>query len=300
MRGPVVTSKNSNAQAWTKKVIVSPLGPIARYHLTYAFLLSLAPIVSFGVMTMLLSIFARLNLYFLEANGLILDSQVREAYYRQVEAQVLEVSGYFILQLFVTAIASYLVMRWASAPFRGAQAQIETALTNPEALRPRSRWLSESPDFDRLVWDFSLRIKNRTPHEPSKQVPAYATNISFLAKFLLAFGTLSVLTGSVLSIFLDAIYLRIVGLALQFVPAGKVKGHYFLEQQELMQDVTWLLTGTSLLYYLVLGIVISRYMGTMIWVFSRSLAEDRFPVTIRHTDIYPTLAQTMNDARAKL
>lgn len=283
-----------------KREILPPLSPIARYHLFHTVTLSLAPILCFCVLLMLLAIFSQLNLFFLEANGLILESQVRDAYYRQVEAQVLDVIGFFLLLTGVTAVTSFLVMRWASAPFVRARQTLLTAMREPDRLRPSSPLLSESPTFDRLVWNFALRVKSGGAAVKGGKAPRFGMNFPFLGKFIFVFATLSVVTGYVMSIMLDSIYTRIISLALQFVPAAKMHAHFFLAQQEMLRDVTTILTVISVVYYVGVGVIINRYMSTMLWLFSRTIVEDRFPLTVRQSDIYPALADTLNQARGRL
>jgi hypothetical protein len=276
------------------------LSTVTKYHLEFTALLSAVPLVCGLVLLLLLTVFAKLNLYFLEASGLLIDDQLRQAYYRQVEFEMFGVIGYLLLLVLVTMVASFVVMRWATAPFLSAERMVRTAMTNPDALRPASRWLSESPAFDRLMWLFSLRVKSGGKNQEKSAPHFFGANLPFLAKFLVAFSVLSICTGYVLSIFLDSVYRRIVDLALHLLPNKKIMGHYFLAQQDILADATDITVGLALLFYFILGYRISRYMATMLQVFSRSVAEDRFPIRLRGDDIYCDLANTLNQARSKI
>lgn len=283
-----------------QRVAIPQLSDITKYHLKYTILLSAVPLVSGLVLLLLLSVFSKLNLYFLETTGMLLDNQLREAYFQQVQIETFSVVGYLLLQVCVTAVASYLVMRWATAPFTSAQRTIETALNKPDELRPASRWSSESPTFDRLIWLFSLRVKSGGENQVKDSVSSYAMNLPFLAKFLLVYGTLSVSTGYVLSIIMDSIYKRIIELAVHLTKSTGGTGHYFLAQRDMLQDATTLTVGVALVCYFFLGLSISRYMATMLYVFSRAVYEDKFPITLRSTDLYTGLAQSMNTAKRRI
>ena len=293
-------SQMSFKQKYNKTIPLPDLSPTSRYHIHYTLLLSAVPLVCGLVLILLLSVFSKLNLYFLEANGMLLDEQVRDAYFKQVELETFSVVGYLFLQVFVTAIASFVVMRWATAPFTGAQKMIRQAMANPNALKPASRWLSESPIFDRLIWLFCLRIKSGGENQVKTPLPSFGTNIPFLVKFLAVFITLSFSTGYVLSIIMESVYGRIVDLGLHLTKSTGATGHYFLAQQEMLQDANTLTTACALACYFVLGLSISRYMATMLFVFSKAVHQDRFPVTLRADDVYSELADTVNQARASI
>lgn len=281
------------------KVLFKSLSEVQRYHLFYTFVLSVVPLCCGLLLLMLISVFSNLNLYFLESNGLILNEMVREAYYRQVEAEMISVTGYLIFQVFVTGIVSYLVMRWATAPFSSAIKMVKTAMESPDQLRPNPRWLSESPAFDRIIWLFSLRIKSGGENQV-KEMVRFGTNLPFFAKFLLTFGVLSVSTGYVLSIIMDSVYKRVIELALQLVKTNNTVSHYFLAQQDILNDANTLMICVAMFFYFLLGLQISRYMATMLFVFSRAIYEDRFPITLRSVDLYTELADVLNKARNRI
>ncbi len=296
-----MSSEALEKKSFGKIEIFAPIGIIGRYHLKNTFLLSLVPLCCGMLLLLLLVTFAKLNVYFLESNGLILHEEVRDAYYKQVQLELAAGFWYLVLQLFVTAVVSFVIMRWATAPFRNAQKMIETAETHPDKLRPNPRWMSESPSFDRHIWLFALRVKgggeNQIPNDESWQP---GLNLFFLVKFYLSFAVLSVATGYTMGILMGSVYDKIVQMALSLMPNIKLISHYFLAQSEILADATALVTGVSLVVYFFFGLHISRYMATMIGVFSRALQADKFPIALRSNDVYHPLAQILNRARKKI
>lgn len=276
------------------------LNKIHRYHIRQALILSLIPLLCGVVLALLMYVFAKLNLYYLEANGLLLDRQVRNAYYSQVALEITGVTGYLLLQLLATTFVSFVVVRWATAPFRSAMHLVKTALCHPENLRPVSRWLTESPVFDQVVWLFCLRIKSGGDNRLPGKIPHFRVNLHFYLKFLVAGVVLSVVTGYTMGIIFGSVYRRIVDLALHLVQETSSMPHYLSAQEEVLTDATTLLTGFSLVLFAVVGLFIARYMATMIYVFARSIQEDSFPITLRSSDVYGELAQLLNEAREKI
>ena len=299
-------SMESAAAALTNKfanrTIIAPLGPVARYNLKNTLLLTSVPLLCGVVLLLLLSVFAKLNLYYLEANGLIVDEEIRAAYYSQVQGETMGVAGLLLLQLAVTSVVSVVVMRWASAPFLNAARTVQTALLEPDKLKPSSRWLSESPFFDRVIWLFALRVKSGGKNQPRENSSRFVTNLLFLLKFWASFATLSVVTGYFMGFVIGSVYENIIGLAFALVKANSLPAsqHFFAAQREILSDTTTITTLVSLVVYFVIGLAISRYMTTMIFVFTRAIEEDRFPVQLRNDDVYHGLASAMNDARAKI
>ncbi|HEY8279361.1 MAG TPA: hypothetical protein VIH99_07050 [Bdellovibrionota bacterium] len=287
---------------FTNRTIIAPLGPIARYHLRQIAMLVAVPLLCGTILLLLLSVFAKLNLYYLEANGLIVDEQVRDAYYSQVQSKTMSLTGFVLLQLVVTTIVSVIVMRWASAPFMNATRTMEMALSRPDQLQPTNRLLSESPYFDRVIWLFALRVKSGGQQQAGMPSNKLMASLFFLVKFWVSFGALSVVTGYFMGMIIGTVYERIIGLAIDLVRAKNLvtASHFFQAQQEVLRDATTITTLISLAVYFVIGIGISRYMSTMIFVFSRAVEEDRFPVQLRTDDVYHGLASTLNRARDKI
>jgi hypothetical protein len=293
-------SKGINYRDLGKKEIFSKFSPIARYHLRWALLLAAVPLACSSVLFLLFLIFAKLNLFYVETIGFVLDQQARDGYFRQVEMEALGVLGYLFLQIIVTFLVALVVMRWATAPFASAEKMIQTALKYPEKMKPLARWASESPQFDRIMWLFALRVKSGGENQVKEDFKEYGMNIPFLAKFVLVFGTLSVSMGYVMSIILISVFERVVQLAIQLANARKFSPHFFTAQQEVLRDGATLAMGISFALYVVLGFLLSRYMGTMLYVFSRTVKDDNFPLKLRGNDIYHDLAKTMNQAGSSI
>ncbi len=282
--------------------VTTPLGPIARYNLRYATMLTMVPFFCGLILMLLLTVFAKLNLYYLEASGMLINEEIRDAYFAQVQIETISVAGYLVLQMLMTAAVSIVVMRWASAPFTTALRTIETAVNSPDGLRPTMRMLSESPAFDRVIWLFALRVKNGGENQIKESPHRYMANILFLAKFLITYVILSLITGRFMGITIGIVYEKVVALAIQLVKVTNMKSasHYFSAQQDVLQDATTITTTVSVVVYLVIGLNIARYMSTMIWVFSRALEEDRFPIQLRTDDVYHSLAASLNRARERI
>jgi hypothetical protein len=289
------------AGRFANRTVIAPLGPVGRYHLRSSLFLTCVPFLCGIVLLLLLMVFAKLNLYYLESNGFPVDEQLRDAYYVQVQTETLGVAGFLLLQLAVTSVVSIVVMRWASAPFLNAARTLQTAITNPDRLKPQNRWLSESPFFDRVMWLFALRVKNGGENQV-KENPRFIANLFFLVKFWVTFTALSVVTGYFMGIIIGSVYEKIIALALELVKAKSLPAsqHFFAAQQDILRDAVTITTGLSLVIYFFIGLGISRYMTTMIAVFARTLEEDRFPVQLRSDDVYHGLASVMNRAREKI
>lgn len=286
---------------WANREIFPPLDPTTQYQLWNTIILSLVPLICGLLLLFLLVIFSKLNLYYLEANGLILDDQVRDAYFHQVQLELFDVVWYLVMQLVATFAVAFVVMRWTSSPFNSARKMVLIAAKKPDQLEPASRLLTESHIFDRYIWNFCLRVKNGGENNLAQApLPYVGINPLFLLKFFLTFTMLSIITGYVMGIILSSVYERIISLALELVRNTKVMSHYFLAQQDVLQDATLIMIGVSLMVYFFMGLHISRYMSQMIYVFSRLLKEDRFPITLRGNDLYHDLADAMNQARKQI
>jgi hypothetical protein len=282
--------------------VTAPLGPIARYNLRFSILLTLVPFFCGLLLMLLLTVFAKLNLYYLEASGMLVNDQVRDAYFAQVQIETMSVAGFLLLQMLMTAAVSIVVMRWASAPFTSALRTVETAMNAPDKLRPSMRLLSESPGFDRVIWLFALRVKNGGENQIKESPMRFTANLLFLGKFVIAYTILSIVTGRFMGMTIGIVYDKIVALAIQLVKNTNMTaaGHYFSAQQDVLQDAITITTVVSVVVYLLIGLNVARYMSTMIWVFSRALEEDRFPVQLRTDDVYHGLAASLNRARERI
>lgn len=293
---------SEGSAAGTPNSLRKLLGPVGMYHLRCTLLLSSVPFLCGVVLLLLISVFAKLNLYYLEANGLLVDEQIRDGYYAQVQLETAGMAGYLLLQVVVTAIASVIVMRWASAPFTDAARTLRQALDQPDRLKPRSRLLSESPYFDRVIWHFALRVKNAGGLTQKDSSSHFLANLLFLGKFCLTFGALSVATGTFMNMAIGQVYQKIVALAIQLMKKTSMGSaqHYFSAQQEVLQDAATITIVTSLAIYFVIGLKLTQYMSTMIWVFARSIEDDRFPLQLRSNDVYHGLASLLNRGRERI
>jgi len=279
--------------------IIAPLSKIQKYHIRYSIFLGSVPLICGSILLLLLWVFTKLNLFYLESRGMVLDPQIREAYFSQVQMETFAVIGYLVLQVAVSLVASFLVMRWATAPFATSERQVKVAMSTPDKLKPEVNWMSESPAFDRIVWQFCLRIK-AGGENTVKDLPYFGLNYPFLIKYFLTYGALSVSTGYVLSIIMDTIYRRTVELGLQLVRTKEIGQHYFLAQQDILKDATYFAMILSICIYLWIGVLISKQMSNMLFVFSRAIKDDRFPIYLRMGDLYTGLAETLNEARTKI
>src|SRR4051812_1054398 len=97
-----------------KNVEIFPrLSPVKTYQLKCAFVLTAVPVICTLALASLLSLFARMNLYFLENSGMIVDDQVRGAYEMQLQISFFEVSWYLVALFGFTFVISYFLMGWA-------------------------------------------------------------------------------------------------------------------------------------------------------------------------------------------
>ena len=94
----VETAIPANQKKFVNRVITAPLGPVGRYHLKKILLLSSVTLICGIVLLLLLLVFSKLNLYYLESNGFPVDEELRDAYYSQVQTEAMGVGGFLLLQ----------------------------------------------------------------------------------------------------------------------------------------------------------------------------------------------------------
>lgn len=287
---------NEVKERLTKKIPFPVANLPVKYQVRMSVLLSLVPLLCGVLLMMLVFVFSKLNLFYLESNGLILDEQVRDAYYTQVQLEILGVIGYLLIQSVFTALLAYVAMRWATAPFANAYRMVEKFMNSPEEPQKQSRWLSESPAFDDMIFAFCQRLRAGDKVAPGRTVRMHYFNFRFLVKFLAMCAALSILTGYVMEIIFGVIYRHIVDLALQLIQSNQSMPHYFLAQSEILSQGAYLLSVVSFVAFTLFGLTISRYMANMIFVFSRAIQNDKFPLTLRGTDIYHDLGGILNEA----
>ena len=282
------------------KQITAPLSAVTKYQLLRSLLLAAVPFICGLLVFSLLYVFTVLNLFYLEANGLFVDDQIRDAYNMQMEGELIDLGWLFLAQVLVTWTVGFVTLRWATSPFTKA-ARMLTRTMNEEKVVPENDILSESMRFDHYIWQFVLRLRTGSPNTlQNDKLSASFLNYTFLAKFLVCFSILSFLLGEVTSVFVSSVYQRIVTMALLLLQNPKNIGHYFLAQQEVMLNVAKIIGIISFLLYLIIGIRISHRMSTMIYVFSQSIKNDAFPIFLREGDIYHKLAEILNIAHEKL
>ena len=264
------------------------------YQLKWAAALTCVPVFCAAFLTALLFFFAQQNLYFLENSGLMVNDLIRQAYQDQLIIELSDVVG-FVFMLFVAAFAvSYLVMGWAVSPFRNAEKMLRSAMKNEDISGRGSDWMSESPHFHKIIWGLANRLKDPNHTFDNFDAPSQRFNFRFFLKFAVSFYILSVATGSVLGIILDTVYIKIVSMAINLVGMNQ-KGHFFNAQEELLQVGVSMMVIISCCVYVVAGYFVTRYMSNMLFVFGRAVKENRFPLRLRHSDIYHELAKTMCD-----
>lgn len=280
-------------------------GPITKYKLRNAFYIALVPFFSSITVIAIILIFTKLNLYFLESNGLIINPEIRRAYYDQMIQHILPLLGFFGLLVIGSGAIGYVVVSWATSPFTDAKKILDELLladeTNAKKAVHKSRfWLTESPDFTQVIQEFIEQMLTGKIAGRTKNKVPMPSNFRFIIKFGLVFTALSIISAYTLGIFIGSVYERVLSLGISFINVSSgnavtsIKGHFFTAQQEILQDVLWVVMGISILVYIFLARKIENYMDNMIWVFSRSLRENRFPLRLRAADLYHDLADTIN------
>lgn len=256
------------------------------------------PLLCAGVLTGLLFFFAQLNLYYLENSGLIVNEQIRDAYYKQVQLELIDVSWYVGALLLLTFCASVLIMNWAVSPFVNAERVLRKVHDNPDAKHDENDWLSESPAFHHVIWGLAQRLKDRAYAFDKIDEPRYRFNFRFMTKFVLSFFSVSVMTGYILGILLNTVYLKIVSLAVTLVRLNQ-RSYFFMAQEELLKTGVTFMVVLSCFVYLLIGISVTRYMSNMVFVFTRAVKEHHFPLKLRDSDIYHSLADAISLAADK-
>ena len=269
------------------------INPITDYQIGQTALLTAVPFFSALLLFVMLFIFSKLNLYFLEANGAVDDPQVREAYFQEVQIAIFRASGYFALLLTATAALSYVVTSWAVAPFRAAEKLLRHNKEHPGTIIQNSRFLSEIPGMDRIFREFALGTLKKPNAGEETYIPG--KSYVFMAKYLAIFIFLSTITGYSLGIILSSTYEEIVSLGLRLIPSARHIGYYFSEQEDILNKATLILSVAALAIYIYIGIRMLRYMTVMCMIFCRAVQENRHPLRLRGDDIYHGLAAIVNE-----
>jgi hypothetical protein len=275
-------------------VIFPKLNRVRQYQFKCAWLLTAVPLVCAVTLSSIMFFFAQLNLYYLENSGLIVSDQIRQAYYIQVQMQLLE-TGWIIACLFlVTFIVSVVIMNWAVSPFVNAETVLRAALKDPKGKREESDWLSESPLFHHVIWGLAQRLSDNTHAFDKIDEPQYRFNFRFMFKFVCSFFAVSMMTGYVVGIVLNTVYLKIVDLAISLVRMNQ-RGYYFVAQEEMLKTGVTFMIALCCLVYLIIGIYVTRYLSNMLFVFTRAVKERHFPLKLRDSDVYHSLADAISE-----
>lgn len=300
--GRVATQAKSQniIDAMRSIVIFRELSPVESFKLRFAFLISIIPVVSALIPFSLILVFSKLNLYYLEGNGVLIDPQVRTAYYDQVITEVLPLLGYFGVLLLLSVPIGWIVMNWVTYPFVVAENSLKKVLESGERVSVNSSWQTESADFDETVQAYITSVVGKeNPKKLQEPVIRYSLNYKFLFKFVAVFLPLSLISSLALRILIESVYGKIVSLALNLLHGRTIQSHYILAQQEVLEDAQRIMFIVSLLAYALFGRFLSHHISTMIYVFTRAMRESKFPIRLRPTDIYHQLAETLNSLHAK-
>lgn len=281
--------------------ITKPISRVARYKIQTALLLTLVPVLSALLLLIQLLIFSMLNVYYLEGNGLIISEVMRSAYYDRVISEMLP-GILLLLGLTASCFAiNYIVMNWVAAPFVTAEKLIRSFTGNVAELKQSSTWLSENSDMQLAVHEFlkDLSSKNSKPSEQKK--PVFHLSIGFLIKFITVYVLCSTITAGILASILFAAYNKTVAIALSLMHnMNDRSGHFFTAQEQVLSLGLYVTFVASIFVYAIIGYKIARYMATMVMVFHRSFRERRYPIQLRKTDVYLSLAEAINEKVALL
>ncbi len=275
--------------------LTEKLSQIQLYKIKYACYLTSVPAIATLVMFLQLLIFSKINLYFMEGSGLIIHTQVREAYLDELFKVMLPLSGYLAGLIFSCFVISLLVMNWACSPFARAQAMVSKCLKGEEPKSP-SVWSSEGAVLEENVYKLMRALHKKIPLNELKLNPRInPISIGFLFRFGVIFLIISIITGAVLGTLLTSVHERVVSLALNLLHQKTISTHFFTAQEEVLSTGTLILFFIALFAYIFIGYHISKYLNVMSMVFSSIIREQRFPVRIRKTDIYHDLADKINE-----
>lgn len=270
---------------------------VLRYQLKNAAILSSVPILVIILLLAMLSVFVKLNIYYLEALGIPINDQLRFAYFDQVFNEVVYAGKYILELIAAVFIVSFILMRWAISPFvRAEKFTRKNVLEDDSWEEKQFAHFSEHPGFDQIVNQFVQACRTKTEMVIDSPIDQIPWNQRFFIKFMIAFGLLSYLSGKILSSVFFLAYERVVALSISLVPADKLVSHYFVAQQEILSDIVNFGVYVSIIIYFFLGRGISRYMAANIYIFSRAISEQKFPIILRKRDIYIRLADTLNKA----
>jgi hypothetical protein len=225
----------------------------------------------------------------------IIDIQVRTAYYDRVISEIMPLLGYFGILLLLTFAISWIVMSWANHPFVSAEKALNALLNEKKRVELDQGWQAESLDFEQTVQAYidAVDLKQK-PAKLDEPVVRYSLSYKFLFKFAAVFIPMSLLSSLSLRIIVESVYGRIVSLALNLLHGRTIQSHYILAQQEVIEDALTAVLLLTIFSYALIGRNISHHISTMIFVFTRAMREGKFPIRLRPADIYHRLADVLN------
>lgn len=274
--------------------ITEKLSKVQLYKLKFACFLTSVPLLVTLVLFLQLLIFGQLNLYFMEGSGLVILPQVREAYFDQLIAEMLPLTIYLLGLIIASFIVSLLVMNWACSPFIRAKRMVDACIAGNKPVRP-DVWSSEGSIVEGNIYKLMKCLDKNIPLSEMKLSPRKnPISIGFLIRFAIIYLVISVITGAVLGTLLSSVHSKIVNLALNLIHGHTISTHFFTAQEEVLSTGTLILFFLSLFIYVFIGFHVARYLNTMSMVFSTIIRENRFPVRLRHKDIYHELADSIN------
>jgi hypothetical protein len=281
-----------------KNIVLFPkLSRVRRYQIKCSFLLTTVPLLCLVILTVMLLNFAQMNLFFLENKGLLVGEEFRQAYFDQVQLEMGDVVWFIAALYFLTLGISYMLMGWAISPFVNGEKVLRQALNKSGELANENDWLSESPRFHNMIWGLAQRLTNdKYPFDNG--IAKYEFNWRFFIKFIVSFFAVSIATGYVLGMMLSSVYTKIVSLAIELVHM-RAEGHFFVAQENMLKSGVTFTVLLSSFTYILMGYYVTVYMSNMQFVFIRAVKEHHFPLELRNSDVYHSLASAVSDVAEK-
>lgn len=273
---------------------------VFRYKIMMASVLTAVPLAITAIVIVLLLVFTKLNLYHIESVGVLINEDVRDAYYDQVFDRMQEVAPQMAGLILAIFVISFIMMNWATSPFERARAHVErTVLKHAKRKRQYDLEVSEDPVFEQLVREFCTQVNTGESLGATLTVDKRPLNLRFITKFALTFSAVSFLSGlSFSSLFLVA-YDKIVSLSIHLVQGKQLSAHYYNAQQEILADTLNGSVVIALFIYFWIGRHIYKYLNLNLYAFSKAISEQRFPIAIRRREVYHEFADSLNRAYAK-
>ena len=272
---------------------------VSRYKWRMACVFSLVPFIANLFVFILVMVFTKLNLYHIEAQGALVNEQVREAYYSQVFGELLAQAPNVGLLGLAVFIVGYITMNWATSPFVRARKYVDHKVLKAKMKKRKlSLSVAEDPVFEQLVGEYCEQILTGVSIQANLREVTRPWILRFLAKITITFSMVSFLSGISLGSLVFMIHEKIVTLSLQLIHGRKISGHFFNAQEEILQDSIQFTVFIVFFANFLIGRSVYRFMHINLYAFSKAIAEDRFPIAIRSNEVYYTLAESLNRAYA--